>query len=694
MTATELKKRAIALAEKTKIDSVTPEEVGQLSNDIVEYIENVEINGSSLGIRKTYTSVSAMEADSTAPKDDKGVLLRRGMLVNIYNQEDPDSADNGKVFSFQNPGWAFRGTVDAGYATKEELTELQEEQNETKKQVSLSVKSVNNDETKVLDSSEEFSFCDSKGNVIAKINSQGLKAIAFLDKDGNEIKNIDVNKIKIENITSDKESDRFVFCDKFGKILAFIDSKGIKAVQFIDKEGNTIKYLHIETSREEEFVFCDKFGNVIAKIDNKGIHSINIKEDTSEETKSGWLNGKTIFSLCDSLGAGGGWQKLLAEMSGAKFDQELNGSQENMNNGASLSQGGSATLNTLFYGYEGQPKGLASQQQRAMNFVSLDESIHGTKDFLLIENINDLNYFRDVDKAEDISTLPSVFIKHTPIYKNRIFATAVEARNFFLENYTEVLSSIDPNVGTSLNFQLQTNGYDLTINNSSNTEGTFTVKIGSESYPITINSGMSAEEIAQAIYTFRFNGFKTSLDGATLKFTAESDEYIEAVISCETTTNVTYSLNRTESGIGYYQWLFMSKDINDWLDIDNWKYSAVIGFVSAVKGLFEYLATETPKTKLIYLIAPRFMHKWNKFLRADGTIDMEAYNNDTEVKTYEEFIKAQIKVCELYNIEYINLAKDLGWNQSNMKRVYGESTIHWNNNGNIDIANYLFRKLN
>ena len=127
MTATELKKRAIALAEKTKIDSVTPEEVGQLSNDIVEYIENVEINGSSLGIRKTYTSVSAMEADSTAPKDDKGVLLRRGMLVNIYNQEDPDSADNGKVFSFQNPGWAFRGTVDAGYATKEELTELDNE---------------------------------------------------------------------------------------------------------------------------------------------------------------------------------------------------------------------------------------------------------------------------------------------------------------------------------------------------------------------------------------------------------------------------------------------------------------------------------------------------------------------------------------------------------------------------------------
>lgn len=130
MTATELKKRAISLAEKTKIDSVTPEEVGQLSNDIVEYIENVELNGSTLGIRKTYTSVSAMESDSTAPMDDKGVLLRRGMLVNIYNQDDPSSSDNGKVFSFQNPGWEFRGTLDAGSVNRTEFEESQAAQDE------------------------------------------------------------------------------------------------------------------------------------------------------------------------------------------------------------------------------------------------------------------------------------------------------------------------------------------------------------------------------------------------------------------------------------------------------------------------------------------------------------------------------------------------------------------------------------
>lgn len=176
MTATELKKRAIALAEKTKIDSVTPEEVGQLSNDIVEYIENVEINGSSLGIRKTYTSVSAMESDSTAPKDDKGVLLRRGMLVNIYNQSDPESADNGKVFSFQNPGWAFRGTVDAGYATKEELTELGKELNFTNKSISLIIGDLENLEYTESECINENMSLNNKGQLTPVT---GVKASDF-----------------------------------------------------------------------------------------------------------------------------------------------------------------------------------------------------------------------------------------------------------------------------------------------------------------------------------------------------------------------------------------------------------------------------------------------------------------------------------------------------------------------------------
>lgn len=179
MTSTELKKRAIALAEKTKIDSVTPEEVGQLSNDIVEYIEDVERNGSTLGIRKTYTSVSAMEADSTAPKDDKGVLLRRGMLVNIYNQNDPSSADNGKVFSFQNPGWAFRGTVEAGYATKDELAEVEDYAKKATSEYNVSVFHP----TSGTGGTNRYDLAGAIAQVPSELRTAGLK-VSFLNSAG------------------------------------------------------------------------------------------------------------------------------------------------------------------------------------------------------------------------------------------------------------------------------------------------------------------------------------------------------------------------------------------------------------------------------------------------------------------------------------------------------------------------------
>ena len=123
-TIYDIKKRAQQLSEKTDAESISPAEVGGLFSDLADYANDVDVNGSSLGIRKTYTSVSAMEADKS-PVGDDGKPLKKGQLVNIYNQDDPSSADNNKVFSWQNPGWQIRTTLDAGYATREELTELE-----------------------------------------------------------------------------------------------------------------------------------------------------------------------------------------------------------------------------------------------------------------------------------------------------------------------------------------------------------------------------------------------------------------------------------------------------------------------------------------------------------------------------------------------------------------------------------------
>lgn len=124
MNSIDLKRRAQELSNKTNIDTIPPTEVGGIMYDTVEYMEKVERNGSTLGIRNTYASIAAMNAD-TAPKDSEGTPLKKGMLVSIYNTANAQDPDNGKVYAWQNPGWALTSKVDAGYATRDELSKLQ-----------------------------------------------------------------------------------------------------------------------------------------------------------------------------------------------------------------------------------------------------------------------------------------------------------------------------------------------------------------------------------------------------------------------------------------------------------------------------------------------------------------------------------------------------------------------------------------
>ena len=123
-TSTDLKQRAQTLAAKTDINSIDPQEVGGLFYDLTGYAEDVQRNGGSLGIRKVYASVSAMEADSTSPKDMWGNPMRKGQLCVIYDGTT-EGADNNKIFAFKAPGWEIAAQLDAGYATRGELTELE-----------------------------------------------------------------------------------------------------------------------------------------------------------------------------------------------------------------------------------------------------------------------------------------------------------------------------------------------------------------------------------------------------------------------------------------------------------------------------------------------------------------------------------------------------------------------------------------
>ena len=99
----DLIKRAEALASKTESGSITPEELGYLIRDVAAYVAEVEREGGALGVRKVYTSISAMTADTTPTYDDKP--LRRGNLVAVYDDAHPTAADNGRIYVYTGAGY-------------------------------------------------------------------------------------------------------------------------------------------------------------------------------------------------------------------------------------------------------------------------------------------------------------------------------------------------------------------------------------------------------------------------------------------------------------------------------------------------------------------------------------------------------------------------------------------------------------
>lgn len=104
-TQIDLIKRAEALATKTASGSITPEEVGYLIRDVATYISEVEREGGTLGVRKVYPSITAMQADND-PQGDDGKPLRRGNLVAIYDREHPKAEDNGRIYVYTGSSWS------------------------------------------------------------------------------------------------------------------------------------------------------------------------------------------------------------------------------------------------------------------------------------------------------------------------------------------------------------------------------------------------------------------------------------------------------------------------------------------------------------------------------------------------------------------------------------------------------------
>ena len=136
------------------------------------------------------------------------------------------------------------------------------------------------------DGSGVFYIVDANGNVILKVDSEGLHTTDI------ELDGIPSVKDKLENADSlTDDSDTLYVVDGEGHIIAKIDKDGIHTVElYLGNEPLSEKLKNILTSITEEaedrLVICDEDGNIICQIDAKGV-----------DTVAYYLNGKEVNFL-------------------------------------------------------------------------------------------------------------------------------------------------------------------------------------------------------------------------------------------------------------------------------------------------------------------------------------------------------------------------------------------------------------
>ena len=524
-----------------------------------------------------------------------------------------------------------------------------------KEELRKKVNVINERETKVLDNSDGFYFTDKSGNVIAKILSDGIHAVALYDKDGNEIGRADA---LIESIINKVKQDGFYFTDAVGNVIAKITKDGLQAIKILDKDGNEI-------------------GSGIIQGENGFLPMILNNNLIPSPRKVHPLYGKDIYSFGDSL-CNGTWEKMLADITGANFNKAAN---DLISWGGTFSgDEGGPLYNEEGYGKNGDmPGGL----RRAKNFVLMPKETYGNKDVIFFENVHD-----GVSESEDISTSKPFMWTRYAVYEEQEFYDTNVAGNYFNNNRSSILQSIGfttPQVGTMVKMKVKTVTVPLVFSNGATNSGSVKISINGNDFETEVTEGDSIEQVIDKISVWSFSdntGWKNKKLNSTtinLQYVGGNSSSKDDVITFDGQgTGVVATINSKVETVAYRTHAFLSLDVNEWDTPEAWSYYSNYGRCYAQwKGVIEYIQKNCPETKMYMLLFPNSAYS-KSCVRQDGSFDVEAFYASTRWKQHIDNRRCLINVADYYNIPIIDLEKEMGV-MTNWETYFPENNVHMKN---------------
>lgn len=125
---------------------------------------------------------------------------------------------------------------------------------------------------------------------------------------------------RLEPIVKSNEDskDALYICDADGNIICKVDKDGVHSTGF---DGKNLALNDVISTYEDSFYISDSNGNVIFKVDKDGVQGLNMGVSSGVDSP---FKGMKLLTIGDSLSAHNNWQKWLVEWLGVTFDNDEN----------------------------------------------------------------------------------------------------------------------------------------------------------------------------------------------------------------------------------------------------------------------------------------------------------------------------------------------------------------------------------
>lgn len=484
---------------------------------------------------------------------------------------------------------------------------------------------------------------------------------------------VDANLPDIDHETVSSEDKEIRFETDNGTLVGKVDVDGADFVS-LKKDGQEVATLedvpNIPISQEtttdtaDEYEFKSDSEDVVARINPDGIHAKDYYDLSGNKIGQSlpW-RGKEVFTIGDSLCAGGVWQQQLVALTGCTFDQA-----KNANNIAPISQGGTNTKDLT--------RGCALS--RALNLKKMNYH----PDVILLENGNDQVFFNATTgetsgSIEDSPKMISRFIEGYSLSDWESDAATLLAS----------IPSADREVGAVIELQSLTSGINLKPTTLPSNAGTINLRITTITgggyrqnydYGITFEGGETLQQVLDKILEYSYIDVVDTLadDEESVDFSPPSGYTLEVNVTNAGGTGIVFTTSSTNTAKAITP-KFFDGVVSEWTDVTKWKTS--INLYQAWKGLIEFLKKEYPSAEIYMLIFPWYSMTPSEYLEPNGYYNQLAYNNTQ--KRPEGRANFNKEVAEFYNLPIIDVHHTCGITCANYSEYYNNNNVHPKNNG-------------